>query len=100
MGKEETLEYVSKLISLKRRKENEKLRESVFPDSKGELFVVRNRFEGYSEWGVFNFSGNPLPLPGGVLPNGNYVDLLGGAHFANLDKGGIEISEPLWLKAE
>lgn len=100
LGKQETLEYVSKLISLKRRKENEKLRESVFPDSKGELFVVRNRFEGYSEWGVFNFSGNPLPLPEGVLPKGNYVDLLGGAHFANLDKGGIEISEPLWLKAE
>ena len=72
-GKEDAFKYVSKLIALKKRKENGKLRESLFPDSKGELFVVENRFEGYSEWGVFNFSGNPLPLPEGVLPKGNYV---------------------------
>lgn len=95
---EEVFEYVSRLITLKKREENLMLRTSLFLDTGSEVFVVENRFKDYSEWGIFNFSSKPLPFPHQVISDGLYLDLLSEKEINVDSKKETMVVEPLWLR--
>lgn len=91
-------DYAKHLLALKKRKENQDLLVSLYPEIDGDVLAVENVYRnGKKEYGLFNLSRKPVSVDVPFIPEGTYRDLISGKAIA-IEKGQkLSLTEPLEL---